>query len=285
MSSSSLRPGMRLIEGGTFSMGAARFYPEERPVRWAEVRSFRIDEAPVTNTEFERFVDATGHVTLAERQSPAGSAVFVKPGAPVAAMDPSLWWEFREGTCWRRPYGPGSSLDGLADHPVVHVAHEDAARYALWSGKRLPTEVEWEFAARGGLEGADYAWGNELAPEGAMLANYWQGDFPHENLMLDGWERTSPVRCFQANGYGLFDMIGNVWEWTSDRWSLPGEPGEPRTGCCASRPGAGTVERKVIKGGSHMCARNFCQRYRPAARHPQAVDSPTCHIGFRCAAG
>ena len=284
MTESSRRPGMRWIEGGAFSMGAARFYPEERPVRHAEVRSFWIDEAPVSNAEFGRFVEATGYLTLAECMSPAGSAVFMRPVAPVRAMDPSLWWEFREGACWHRPLGAHGNLDGLDDHPVVHVAFEDAKQYAEWAGKRLPTEIEWEFAARGGLDGADYAWGGQLAPDGAMLANYWQGGFPHENLLLDGWERTSPVRSYPANGYGLYDMIGNVWEWTDDLWSLPGEARKSEPGCCASKDDPGNAPVKVIKGGSHLCAKNYCQRYRPAARHPQAVDSPTSHIGFRCVA-
>ena len=284
MTSSTRRPGMLWIDGGTFLMGAARFYPEERPVREAEARSFWIDETPVTNAEFGRFIEATGYVTLAERVAPAGSAVFTRPAGPVRAMDPALWWEFYEGACWRRPLGGDSTLDGLGDHPVVHVAQEDARRYADWAGKRLPTEIEWEYAARGGLDGADYAWGSQLAPEGAMLANYWQGEFPHENRMLDGWERTSPVRTFPANGYGLFDMIGNVWEWTGDLWSLPGETRRPEPGCCAAPLAGGEVQIKVIKGGSHLCAKNYCQRYRPAARHPQPVDSPTSHIGFRCVA-
>ena len=284
MKAASPRPGMQRIEGGVFSMGAARFYPEERPVRQVDVGSFWIDEVPVTNAEFARFVEATGYRTLAERLTPAGSAVFTKPAGPVRAMDPSLWWEFREGACWRRPLGAQSNLDGLDDHPVVHVAHEDAASYAAWAGKRLPTEIEWEYAARGGLDGADYAWGSQLAPEGAMLANYWQGDFPHENRMLDGWERTSPVRSYLANGYGLYDMIGNVWEWTGDLWTLPGEARGPAPGCCAARDEQGEAQVKVIKGGSHLCAKNYCQRYRPAARHPQPVDSPTSHIGFRCVA-
>ena len=200
------------------------------------------------------------------------------------------WWEFAFETDWRHPYGPQSSLDGLADHPVVHIAFEDAAAYADWAGKSLPTEAEWEFAARGGLEGRDFAWGDELAPNGAMLANYWQGEFPSQNLLLDGFVRTSPVGHFPPNGYGLVDMIGNVWEWTVDWY------GQPTKGCCSlSKQDARAeqasydpaapelrIPRKVIKGGSHLCAPNYCQRYRPAARHPQPIDTSTSHVGFRC---
>jgi len=283
--------GMCRIEGGAFTMGSARFYPEERPIRWVEVDSFWIDVAPVTNAQFAQFVAATGYLTLAEKAAPAGSAVFERPASPVAVMDPALWWHFRAGACWRQPLGEGSGLPGLEDHPVVHVALEDAQAYAAWAGKRLPTEAEWEFAARGGLEGADYAWGQQLAPDGTLLANYWQGVFPHENQLLDGWERTSPVRSFPANGYGLYDMIGNVWEWTCDRWSLPGrDTAASKPGCCGAKAdrcdagGESAVPQMVLKGGSHLCAQNYCQRYRPAARHPQPVDSPTSHIGFRCAA-
>lgn len=272
------RPGMVYIEGGTFLMGSDRFYPEERPVRLVEVEAFWIDEAPVTNRAFARFVESTGYRSLVERLSSGGSAVFHPAAAPVHALDPRLWWDFVPGACWRHPLGPGSSLAGLEDHPVVHVAYEDAAAYAAWAGKRLPTEREWEFAARGGLDGADYAWSNELAPEGLMLANYWQGTFPHDNQLLDGWERTSPVRSYPANGYGLYDMIGNVWEWTSDDWSLPARTKES---CCDARART-AAPQKVIKGGSHLCAQNYCQRYRPAARHPQTMESTTSHIGFRC---
>ncbi len=278
---------MRRIEGGAFSMGSARFYPEERPVRAAQVESFWIDETPVTNADFARFVAATGYITDAERLQPKpASAVFVRPQGPPERLDPSFWWQLREGACWRQPLGAGSSLAGLEDHPVVHVSHADARAYAAWCGKRLPTEAEWEFAARGGLEGCDYAWGQQLAPGGVMLANYWQGEFPHENTLQDGWERTSPVGHFPANGYGLSDMIGNVWEWTADDWSLPGEPGAKGPGCCAAsrHDPAQPAPQKVIKGGSHLCARNYCQRFRPAARHPQPADETTSHIGFRCAA-
>jgi sulfatase modifying factor 1 len=305
--------GMRQLEGGRFLMGSERFYPEEAPVRAVRVDPFWIDETPVTNAQFARFVVATGHVTVAEiapdpkdypglteETARAGSLVFEKTRGPVDLGDVSNWWHFRPGAHWRHPLGPDSGLDGLEDHPVVHIACADAEAYARWAGKALPTEAEWEFAARGGLEDADYAWGDRLAPDGAMLANYWQGLFPFANQMLDGWERTSPVRSYPANGHGLFDMIGNVWEWTADWYALPprGSAKPPRS-CCAIEnprgprerdsyePGAGSrigprIGRRVIKGGSHLCAENYCQRYRPAARHPQAVESSTTHIGFRC---
>jgi len=284
------RPGMRRLPGGAFTMGSARFYPEEAPPRRAEVGPFWIDETPVTNADFARFVAATGHVTVAERVPGAddcpglppelawaGSMVFDPRGHDPAP--PGLpWWRFRQGACWHRPLGPGSGISGQQDHPVVHVAWEDAQAYARWAGKALPTEAEWEFAARGGLVGHEYAWGDELAPGGALLANYWQGDFPWCNTLLDGWERTSPVRSYPPNGHGLYDMIGNVWEWTADRWSLPAHP---PLGCCAAAS-AGPGAEYVIKGGSHLCAPSHCQRYRPAARHPQAADTSTSHIGFRC---
>lgn len=292
-------------------MGSDRFYPEEAPSRTAKVASFWIDETPVTNGEFARFVAATGHVTLAEiapdpRDYPGmlpemarpGSLVFEKTSGPVPLHDISQWWHFRFGADWRHPLGPESSIAGLEDHPVVQIAYRDAEAYAAWAGKSLPTEAEWEFAARGGLDDADYAWGDQLAPAGAMLANYWQGLFPFANQLLDGYERTSPVRTYPANGYALFDMIGNVWEWTCDEYGDDtAKSKHKRPGCCGPRrdPRAGRernghvsngsgvdIERKVLKGGSHLCAENYCQRYRPAARHPQPIDSATCHIGFRC---
>ena len=296
------------LAGGLFRMGSDRFYPEERPSRPVKVDPFWIDECPVTNRQFARFVAATGYVTLAEtvpdpRDYPgmapdmamAGSAVFERTAGPIHLGDPGQWWRFSFGADWRHPWGPDSTLDGLEDHPVVHVAHADAQAFALWTGKALPTEAEWEFAARGGLENADYAWGDSLEPEGRILANYWQGRFPYENSLRDGWERTSPVRSFPANGFGLFDMIGNVWEWTADWWSNVGG-GNSGTRCCVpDNPRGGTLKgsldlgmpsmrigRKVLKGGSHLCADNYCRRYRPAARHPQMIDSATSHIGFRC---
>jgi len=301
--------GMRLIAGGTFTMGSHKFYPEESPVRRVKVDSFWIDETPVTNAQFDAFVKATGHVTVAEiapnpRDYPgmlvgmdrAGSLVFHKTAGPVDLADAANWWHFTFGACWKHPLGPGSSTDGIEDHPVVHIAYGDAEAYANWAGKELPTEAEFEFAARGGLEGADYAWGNELAPGGRMLANYWQGLFPFANQMLDGWERTSPVRSFPPNGYGLYDMIGNTWEWTCDWWFDKPLRAARKTACCTlNNPRGGKLKdsydpsqpsvrigRKVIKGGSHLCAANYCQRYRPAARHPEMVDTATTHIGFRC---
>jgi formylglycine-generating enzyme required for sulfatase activity len=295
------------IPGTTFWMGSNDHYPEEAPARRVAVDAFLIDIRPVTNSAFARFVSATGHVTVAERApdprcypeaDPAllrpGSAVFVPTDRPVPPTDPFLWWRYVVGANWRHPLGPGSTLEGLAEHPVVHVAFEDAQAYAAWAGKRLPTEAEWECAARGGLERAAYAWGCDLAPEGRMLANYWQGQFPHENLQTDGFFRTSPVGAFAPNGFGLYDMIGNVWEWTLD-WYAQCAPSQRQ--CCVPKNPRGGSEagsrdpndpgrhfgRKVLKGGSHLCAENYCQRYRPAARYPQTLDSTTSHIGFRCA--
>jgi formylglycine-generating enzyme required for sulfatase activity len=301
--------GMKLVRGGAFLMGSDRHYPEERPVRRAEVGDFWIDEHPVTNRQFAEFVAATGHRTLAEiapdpRDYPGmppemarpGSAVFVKSPTPTAPDDPSKWWTFAFGADWRHPLGPASSLDGRMEHPVVQVAYADALAYARWVGKDLPSEGEWEYAARGGAEGATYAWGEEFEPGGRPQANYWQGRFPWENTLADGYEGTSPVGAFPPNGFGLSDMIGNVWEWTTDWYAA--DVAEASPGCCgpprARRPTEGEsydpatphvrIPRKVLKGGSYLCAENYCQRYRPAARHAQAIDSPTSHIGFRCIA-
>lgn len=302
---------MVAIPAGTFTMGSETFYPEEAPLRRVSVDAFRMDRTPVTNRQFGAFVEATGYTTVAEiapdpKDYPgmlagmdrAGSLVFGKTAAPVDTTNPGNWWNFTFGAYWRRPLGPDSDVEslGLWDHPVVQVAYADAEAYAKWAGKDLPTEAEFEYAARGGLEGKDYAWGDELAPGGAMLANYWQGLFPFANQMLDGWERTSPVGTYPANGYGLVDMIGNTWEWTRDWWSEKPEISKKSGGCCAlsnprgaklkdsfdpAQPGV-RIGRKVIKGGSHLCAANYCQRYRPAARHPEMIDTSTTHIGFRC---
>jgi formylglycine-generating enzyme len=301
--------GMCLIRGGTFLMGSDTHYPEERPARKVHVDSFHIDEAPVTNAQFARFVEATGYQTFAEREpDPAlypgilpemiqpGSLLFMPPAAPVDLDDFTQWWQFCFGADWRHPYGPDSSLDGLGAHPVVHIAFEDAQAYADWAGKALPTEAEWECAARGGLEGADYAWGDELAPGGTLLANYWQGPFPHQNTLEDGYLRTSPVRSYPANSFGVFDMIGNVWEWTVDWYGEHVPEAKPAGACCipANPRGANeaasfdpcqpeiAIGRKVVKGGSHLCAEDYCLRYRPAARYPQPIDTSTSHVGFRC---
>jgi formylglycine-generating enzyme required for sulfatase activity len=294
------------IAGGTFAMGSDAFYPEERPVHQVEVDGFWMDEHPVTVGEFRRFVKATGYVTLAERTPEAsaypdadpdllvpGSLVFDPPDHPVDLRVPSNWWSYRPGAQWRHPEGPGSTLHGRERHPVTHIAPEDAEAYAAWVGKKLPSEAEWEFAARGGLAGATFVWGDEFAPKGKMMANTWQGEFPWQNLATDGFEGTSPVRSFPPNAYGLYDMAGNVWEWTSDYFStFPASehaccvPRNPRaTSAEASlvpdQPGA-DIPRKVIKGGSHLCAPNYCLRYRPAARQSEAIDTSTSHVGFRC---
>lgn len=304
------RADMRYLSGGEFIMGSDHFYPEERPTRRVRVGAFWIDEHPVTNRQFAAFVQATDHRTLAEiapdpaeypgmaaDAAKAGSLVFERPRGPVDPGDPGQWWKFRFGACWRQPLGEGSSLTGIEDHPVVHVAYEDAQAYARWAGKALPTEAQWEYAARGGLEKAEFAWGNELSPGAALLANTWQGPFPWRNDLLDGWERTSPVRAFPPNGFDLYDMIGNVWEWTADWFGVRGESSEAGKVCCVPLNPRGaderdsydpatpahSVGRKVLKGGSHLCAPNYCQRYRPAARFPQAIDTTTGHVGFRCA--
>jgi formylglycine-generating enzyme required for sulfatase activity len=280
------------LPGGTFRMGSDRFYPEERPVREVSVAPFAIDRHPVTVAEFRRFVKATGHVTWAER-APAsddypdadlellvpGSLVFKKTAGPVDLRDFRNWWEWAPGADWRHPEGPASNVGGRELHPVTHVAYADAVAYAEWAGKALPGEAEWEYAARGGLEGATYTWGDEFAPKSRMMANTWQGEFPWQNLRSDGYEGTSPVERFPPNGFGLYDMAGNVWEWTADDFVQNGQ--RP---CCAPQRDVGSERfpRKVIKGGSHLCAPNYCLRYRPAARQSESVDTSTGHIGFRC---
>lgn len=287
--------GMVSVGGGAFWMGSDDHYGEERPCRRVTVAPFHIDAKPVTNAQFQAFVDASGYQTLAEQMpDPAqypdaapellkpGSSVFIGTSGPVPLDDPLRWWSYRPGARWDRPEGPGSHVKDRLDHPVVHIAHVDARAYAAWSGKRLATEVEWEYAARGGLDRATYAWGNDLAPNGQIMANYWTGDFPWNRDRYGAWTTTSPVANFPANGFGLYDMIGNVWEWTADDYSLSA-PSTVVKRCCASERGPKmTPATKVLKGGSHLCAESYCQRYRPAARHPQTEDTSTSHIGFRC---
>jgi formylglycine-generating enzyme len=299
---------MRWMPPGGFAMGSEDFYLEEGPVHHVELDGFWMDEHPVTVAEFRRFVKATGQVTCAERSPDAkdypdadpallvpGSLVSRMTQGPVDLRDVRNWWAWTAGAYWRRPEGPASSVGGREQHPVVHVAVADAEAYASWAGKRLPTEAEWEYAARGGLEGATFPWGSEFAPRGRMMANTWQGEFPWQNLRLDGYERTSPVKRFPANGYGLYDVVGNVWEWTADYFT-PRHPGDEVKPCCIPRnprvpapdPADAPAQpspdlpRRVIKGGSHLCAPNYCLRYRPAARQAEAVDTSTSHIGFRC---
>lgn len=288
------RESMTWVPGGSYLMGSNDFYREERPVRRVSVDGFWMDEHPVTNAEFRRFVAATGYITACERPpdpalypdaDPAllvpGSLVFTKPPGPVNLRDWRAWWAYMPGADWRHPLGPESTIDERDDHPAVHAAYEDACAYAAWAGKGLPGEAEWEFAARGGLDGAVFAWGDEFMPDGRLMANTWQGRFPWENLALDGYEGTSPVGAFPANGYGLRDMIGNVWEWTSSPFE-PAELASAEKSCCVPDGSARDFPRLVVKGGSHLCAPNYCLRYRPAARQGEAVDTSTCHIGFRC---
>ncbi len=288
---------MVAILGDAFRMGSDRFYPEETPVREVSVGGFWIDRHPVTVAEFRRFVKDTGYVTSAE-QAPAaedypdadpdllvpGSLVFRKTGGPVPLDDYRNWWAWVPRADWRHPEGPGSTVGGRERHPVTHVTHADATAYAAWAGKSLPTEAEWEYAARGGLDQATYTWGDDFAPKGRLMANTWQGEFPWQNLLLDRYEGTSPVETYPPNGYGLYDMAGNVWEWTDDWFAHRPRAGRPA--CCAPQtPRAADGEpfpRRVIKGGSHLCAPNYCLRYRPAARQGEAIDTSTGHIGFRC---
>jgi formylglycine-generating enzyme required for sulfatase activity len=301
------RPGMVWIRGGHFRMGSDGHYPEEGPARPVSVDGFWIDSTPVTNRQFDRFVRATGYVTTAERaiEEPSDrlpielheptSLVFTPPNRRHQAVTPLDGWSFTPGADWRHPTGPQSNWMSMESHPVVHVSWEDVCTYAAWARMDLPTEAEWEFAARGGLDGATYAWGEELSPGGHHMANIWHGRFPFERRIDDGWIRTSPVGSYPADGHGLYDMIGNVWEWTRDWWST-------RTGaispvrCCSVKNRSGgcdnlsddpalahlKIPRRVIKGGSYLCAPNFCGRYRPAARQPMAVDTSACHVGFRC---
>ena len=293
-------PAMVWVPPGKSVIGSDAHYVEERPAHLASIDGFWIDRYPVTNDRFAEFVDATGYTTFAELPpNPAdypgaieellrpGSLVFTKPHHPVDLRQLSNWWSFILGADWRHPQGPDSTIDGLGNHPVVHVAYADVEAYAVWAGKEIPTEAEWEHAARGGIENAVYAWGNELTPNGRFMANTWQGRFPYENLREDGYEGTSPVDAFPPNGYGAHDMIGNVWEWTADWYRTTHV--QP-TDCCGATAASASydpclpairIPRRVLKGGSHLCAPNYCRRYRPAARYPQPIDTSTSHVGFR----
>ena len=302
----SLTDKMRWIPEGTFEMGSEDFYPEERPVHRVSLDGFWMDEHPVTAADFRRFVRETGYATFCERpldpdrlsRRRSGVARARRARLPQDRRGPSTCatsatgGSTLPGAYWKHPEGPGSTVNGRDRHPVVQVAYDDAAAYAEWAGKELPTEAEWEYAARGGLEGATFAWGDEHFPDGKPMANTWQGEFPWQNLKLDGFEGTSPVGSFPPNGYGLYDMTGNVWEWTTD-FFVSHHPDEVEKPCCVPRnprvssdegsyAHGETIPRRVIKGGSHLCAPNYCLRYRPAARQGEAVDTSTGHIGFRC---
>ena len=313
--------GMALIPGGTFTMGrdgsfetphGTKTFPEEAPAHEVTVRPFRMDVTEVTNAEFAKFIEATNYVTFAEREVKAedfpaearanlpgetfknGAIVFRddaqiegNPNQPGRSIE---WWRWDPTADWRHPTGEGSSIEGKDDHPVVCVTYEDAAAYAEWAGKRLPTEAEWEFAARGGLEDKIYCWGDEMNPDGKWMANTWQGEFPNLNTATDGFKASAPVRSYPPNGYGLFDMAGNVWEVCSDLYDptyfADCEPDNPKGPAVwvnrdTGRRGDGTPHR-VTKGGSFLCHDSYCMRYRPAARQSQDTESPTNHTGFRC---
>ena len=291
------------LPGGSFRMGSTQFYPEEAPVHSATVAAFAVERHPVTNAQFAEFVADTGYVTVAEQTpDPAlypgaapqdlvpGSLVFRPTSGPVDLRDWRQWWDWVPGANWRRPFGPDSGIEDRLDHPVVQVAYPDAAAYAHWAGRRLPSEAEWEYAARGGAT-TTYAWSDDVAPGGQLMANTWQGRFPYRNDGALGWVGTSPVGTFPANGFGLVDMIGNVWEWTTTQFDAHHRLDGPVESCCGP-PGTAwpatsdlapdPAINQTLKGGSHLCAPEYCLRYRPAARSPQSQDSATTHIGFRC---
>jgi formylglycine-generating enzyme len=284
------------LPGGSFRMGSTDFYPEEAPVHTVTVGPVSVERHPVTNAQFAEFVAATSYVTVAEQAlDPAlypgvaaadllpGALVFRPTAGPVDLRDWRQWWDWAPGADWRHPFGPDSGIADKPDHPVVQVAYPDALAYARWARRRLPTEAEWEYAARGG-SAATYAWGDDVAPGGELMANTWQGRFPFRNDGARGWIGTSPVGTFPANEFGLVDMIGNVWEWTTTEYSAHHRPGEQAKGCCTPRLTPDPTVNQALKGGSHLCAPEYCHRYRPAARSPQSQDSATTHIGFRCVA-
>jgi formylglycine-generating enzyme required for sulfatase activity len=304
-------PVMVWIPGGEFTMGSddPDASPAERPAHRVRVDGFWMDETDVTNAEFRRFVEATGHVTTAEKTPTVGdvltyarpgaprprkedlvpgAVVFTPPDHPVDLRDVSQWWKWTPGADWRHPEGPGTSIAGREDHPVVHVSWFDAAAYAKWAGKRLPTEAEWEFAARGGLDGKKYVWGDEPFSDRHPQCNNFQGHFPDQNTAKDGYPRTSPVKAFPPNGYGLYDMAGNVWQWCAD-WYLP--DAYARTGGGVAVNPAGPEHsfdprrrppERVHRGGSFLCCVGYCFNFRPSARTGCTPDTGMSHVGFRC---
>jgi formylglycine-generating enzyme len=284
--------GMVLVPGGDTLVGSDRHYAEEAPVRTVTVADVWFDVHPVTNADFAAFVADTGHVTVPELVPSAddfpdadpallvpGSQLFTQAPGPVSLVDWTRWWRWQPGTTWREPQGEGTSYADLLDHPVVHVGWEDATAYAAWAGKELPTEPEWERAARGVGPATEFAWGDELVPDGRLMANTWHGSFPWRSTDPDGHHRTSPVGSYPANDFGLHDMIGNVWEWTSTEWT---ESHRVESAACCGHGPLTETDRRVTKGGSHLCAPSYCQRYRPAARQGDGVRDTTSHLGFRC---
>ena len=285
-------PGMVWIPGGTFKMGTTEF-PESQPVHPVTVKAFWMDTTEVTNAQFEAFVKATGYVTIAERTPEAKkfpgakpeqlkpfSAVFTPPAGNASGQDFREWWSPVYGADWKHPDGPGSSLSGKQKYPVVHISWVDAEAYAKWAGKRLPTEAEWEFAARGGREAGKYMWGEELRPGGKSMANTWQGSFPKENKVEDGHRTAAPVATYPPNDFGLYDMAGNVWEWCSDWYREDYFKESPKDNPLG--PDDPGTKRKVQKGGSFLCSENYCARYKAGARHSGEMEDAADHIGFRC---
>ncbi len=296
------------LPAAQFMMGSDCHYPEEATAHPVAVDAFSIEIHPVTNAQFARFVKETGYRTVAERplsrdQFPTlsaarrapGSMVFYATEGPVDLVNMGQWWGWTRGASWDHPEGKGTTWRSRPDHPVVHVAYEDALAYARWAGRQLPTEAEWEYAARGGLDRKEFTWGDERLPDGRRLAKFYEGDFPYANRASDGHERTAPVGHYPPNGFGLYDMAGNVWEWTSDWYQAVHDSPADKPCCVPSNPHGGDeagsldpaqpafpIPRKVIKGGSHLCADEYCMRYRPAARRPQMIDTGMSHIGFRC---
>lgn len=294
--------GMVWIPGGEFTMGSEHF-SDAQPLHRVRVSGFWMDQTEVTNQQFAAFVKATGYVTVAEKKPDAkdfpgappenlmaGSVVFTPPSRPVRLDDPFQWWSYGKGANWRHPEGPASSIRGRENHPVVHIAWRDAQAYAKWAGKRLPTEAEWEFAARGGLIGKEYVWGDAFRVNGRFMANSFQGNFPDRNTREDGFAGSSPVKSFPPNGYGLYDMAGNVWEWVADWYRADAYGGRARQGSLVNPKGPVDsfdpeepgVKKRVTKGGSFLCTDQYCARYRPGARGKSEPDSSTNHTGFRC---
>jgi formylglycine-generating enzyme len=285
------------VPGGSFRMGSTSFYPEEAPVHTVAVAGFAIERHPVSNAQFAEFVSQTGYVTVAEQPlDPAlypgvahadlrpGALIFRPTAGPVDLRNWRQWWDWVPGANWRHPLGPDGDIDAKPDHPVVAIAYPDALAYARWAGRRLPSEAEWEYAAKAGSTTV-YPWGDDAAPDGRLMANTWQGRFPYRNNGALGWFGTSPVGTFPPNGFGLVDMIGNVWEWTTTRFSAHHRQGQAQPSpCCAPVGPADPTVSQTLKGGSHLCAPEYCHRYRAAARSPQSQDSATTHIGFRCVA-